>query len=90
MNYEYKYEKIKLHWFASKPSPDYHDIIAKHAKDGWRFVQIFAPGTGVYGSATYFELIFPFYSKNSIPSSSSISNCFLISAGSSPPVIWEL
>jgi hypothetical protein len=29
-----------------------------HAAKGWRLVQIFAPGTGVYGSAKYFEVIF--------------------------------
>ena len=58
MNYEYKFEKIKLNWLTSKPSRDYHDIIAQHAEDGWRFVQIFAPGIGVYGSPTYHELIF--------------------------------
>ncbi|MHC5181468.1 MAG: DUF4177 domain-containing protein [Planctomycetota bacterium] len=60
MNYEYKFEKLKLKgaWFTTKPEQDYHDIIAQHAEDGWRFVQIFAPATSGYGSATYFELIF--------------------------------
>jgi hypothetical protein len=60
MNYEYKFEKIKLKgaWWSNKPDRDYHDIIAKYAEDGWRFVQIFAPATSGYGAASYFELIF--------------------------------
>lgn len=58
MNYEYKFEKIKLGWFASKSNRDYHDIIAQYARDGWRLVQIFAPGIGIYGAPTYYELIF--------------------------------
>lgn len=57
MHYEYKFEQLKLGWFG-KPNLDYHAIIEKNAKDGWRLVQIFAPGTSVYGSASYFELIF--------------------------------
>jgi hypothetical protein len=57
--YEYKYVKIKLGGiFTSKPNQDYKQIIAAHAKEGWRFVQIFAPATAGYGAATYFELIF--------------------------------
>ena len=59
MNYEYKFYKIKVNGvFVMKPKEDYHDIIAQHAKDGWRFVQIFAPATSGYGHASYFELIF--------------------------------
>ena len=37
---------------------DYHKLVEDHAKLGWRLVQIFAPGTGAYGVARYFELIF--------------------------------
>ena len=60
MNYEYKFEKINLRggWWTKKPNQDYHQIIAQHARDGWRFVQIFAPATSGYGVASYFELIF--------------------------------
>ena len=60
MNYEYKFEKIKLRgaWWTKNPDLDYHQIIVQHARDGWRFVQIFAPATSGYGHATYFELIF--------------------------------
>jgi hypothetical protein len=28
------------------------------AKDGWRLVQIFAPGVAAFGAAKYYELIF--------------------------------
>ena len=30
----------------------------KHARDGWRLVQIFAPGVVAFGAAKYYELIF--------------------------------
>lgn len=56
--YEYKFVKIQLSAWNRKPKEDYHDIIRTHANDGWRFVQIFAPATSGYGSASYFELIF--------------------------------
>jgi Domain of unknown function (DUF4177) len=33
-------------------------IVHEHARDGWRLVQIFAPGVAVFGAAKYYELIF--------------------------------
>ena len=36
----------------------YQDVVHQQAADGWRLVQIFAPGIGGYGSAKYYELIF--------------------------------
>jgi len=58
--YEYKFVKVELKsgLITNKPKNDYQEIINKHAKEGWRFIQIFAPGTSGYGSASYFELIF--------------------------------
>lgn len=56
--YEYKFVKVDLSNWNSKPKEDYQDIIVTHAKDGWKFVQIFAPATKGYGSASYFEIIF--------------------------------
>ena len=56
--YEYKFIKIELSNWNSKPKEGYHDIIQQYARKGWRFVQIFAPATRGYGSASYFELIF--------------------------------
>jgi hypothetical protein len=36
----------------------YEDIVHEHARDGWRLVQIFAPGVAAFGAAKYYELIF--------------------------------
>ena len=30
----------------------------QHARDGWRLVQIFAPGVAAFGAAKYYEFIF--------------------------------
>lgn len=49
---------MKSGLFGSKPRQDYQEVIETHAKEGWRFKQIFAPATKGYGSAAYFELIF--------------------------------
>lgn len=58
--YTYKFVKIEMKsgFFGSKPKEDYKAVIESHAKDGWKFKQIFAPATSGYGSAAYFELIF--------------------------------
>ncbi|KEQ22261.1 DUF4177 domain-containing protein [Paenibacillus tyrfis] len=56
--YEYKFVKIDLKLFGNTPKQEYHEIIENHAKEGWRLVQIFAPGTSTYGAASYFEIIF--------------------------------
>jgi hypothetical protein len=32
--------------------------VHEHARDGWRLVQIFAPGVAAFGAAKYYELIF--------------------------------
>jgi len=57
--YEYKFVKLQVKgFFIRGPEQDYHKIIERHAKEGWRLVQILTPPTGSYGTATYFELIF--------------------------------
>ncbi len=64
--FEYKFVRLDqgkalLH---STPTPSesaresYPEVVHQHAADGWRLVQVFAPGLGAYGSAAYFELIF--------------------------------
>lgn len=60
MNYEYKFVRLGEGWLGVRRSArdDYKLEIEHHARDGWRLVQIFAPGTGAYGAARYFELIF--------------------------------
>ncbi len=58
--YEYTFVRLGEGWlgFKRKQTADYQGIIEQYAQEGWRLVQIFAPGTGVYGCAAYFELIF--------------------------------
>jgi hypothetical protein len=57
--YEYKFVRLGEGMFGVKKSArmEYQDEIQKYAQEGWRLVQIFAPGTGVYGTAKYYELI---------------------------------
>jgi hypothetical protein len=57
--YEYKFVRIGEGWLSVKRKAvaDYQRIIQNHARDGWRLVQVFAPSTGLYGTAGYFELI---------------------------------
>ena len=42
---------------ARKPEA-YQAVVQQHAQDGWRLVQIFAPGVAAFGAAKYYELIF--------------------------------
>lgn len=56
--FEYKFVKVKLNWFSASPKEDYKEVVKEHAQQGWRLVQIFAPGTSMEGRASYFELIF--------------------------------
>ena len=57
--YEYKFVRLGEGWAAVRRAgkKKYQEVVDEHARDGWRLVQIFAPGTGVYGAAKYFELI---------------------------------
>ncbi len=58
--YEYKFVRLGEGWFGVKQGAfnEYQDIVHQHARDGWRLVQIFSPGTGAYGVSVFFELIF--------------------------------
>jgi len=58
--YEYKFVMVELKSGFSRymPKQDYHEIIQHLSKEGWRLVQIFAPATAGFGTASYFELIF--------------------------------
>ena len=56
MNKKYKYEFVRL---AGNQRQEYQEIIEQQVRDGWRLVQIFAPGAGgLWASADYIELIF--------------------------------
>ena len=57
--YEYKFVRLGSHWWRRGAElATYQSVVHDHAREGWRLVQIFSPGVGVYGSATYWELIF--------------------------------
>jgi hypothetical protein len=58
--YEYKFERLGEGWLAVKRDAKrtYQDLVHERAREGWRLVQIFAPGVGGYGAAKYYELVF--------------------------------
>ena len=58
--YEYKFVRLGEGIMGVRKSAreNYQQVIHEHAEDGWRLVQIFAPGTGGYGAAKYYEIIF--------------------------------
>jgi hypothetical protein len=58
--FEYKFVRLGEGFIGARGAAEkqYQDVIHEHAGDGWRLVQIFAPGTGVYGGAKYYELVF--------------------------------
>lgn len=63
---QYEYEFVRLGEYAGsalfgvqdKARSGYEQVVHEHARDGWRLVQIFAPGTAAFGAARYYELIF--------------------------------
>ncbi len=58
--YEYKFVSVKLRggYFSGKANEDYRKDIIVHARDGWRFIQAFAPSVGAYGTSSAADLIF--------------------------------
>jgi hypothetical protein len=60
MKYEYKFVRLGEGWMGAKREAQhqYQEQVHQHAHEGWRLVQVFAPGLGVYGMAKYIELIF--------------------------------
>ncbi|OGM17564.1 hypothetical protein A2V61_04130 [Candidatus Woesebacteria bacterium RBG_19FT_COMBO_47_8] len=58
--YEYKFVRLGEGLIVVKKDgrETYQSVVHEHAREGWRLVQAFAPGTGVFGAAKYFELIF--------------------------------
>jgi hypothetical protein len=62
--YEYKFVRIGEYGGSAffgvrdKDRKDYQPIVHEHAKEGWRLVQIFAPGVAAFGAARYYEFIF--------------------------------
>ncbi len=58
--FEYKFVRLGEGLFGVRKAgrEGYQEAVHKHAAEGWRLVQIFAPGVGGYGAAKYYELIF--------------------------------
>jgi Domain of unknown function (DUF4177) len=62
--YEYKFVRLGDYrgsaWFGVSDNARgaYEDVVHEYAQDGWRLVQIFAPGVAAFGAAKYYELIF--------------------------------
>jgi hypothetical protein len=62
--YEYRFVRLGdyrgsgVFGVSDKAKKTYEDTVHEHARDGWRLVQIFAPGVAALGSVKYYELIF--------------------------------
>ena len=58
--YEYDFVRLGEGWMGVRKSvrTEYQQVILEYAREGWRLVQVFAPGMGIYGTVKYFELIF--------------------------------
>ena len=61
--YEYRFIRVSLDRgvLETRPDMDYHRIVDKKAREGWRLVQIFSPSVTTHigaGYDSYFELIF--------------------------------
>lgn len=62
--FEYKFVRIgegvtsALFGPQEKARKEYEAVVHEYARDGWRLVQIFAPGVAAFGAAKYYELIF--------------------------------
>ena len=57
--YEYKFIRLGVDWLMVRGGgrEHYQEQIQQQAQEGWRLVQVFAPGIGGYGAAKYYELI---------------------------------
>jgi len=58
--FEYKFVRLGEGFLGvrKEAKSTYQEVINQHAREGWRLVQIFAPGIGAYGFAKYYEIIF--------------------------------
>ena len=63
-SYEYKFVRLGEGRVSAAFGPqeqarrNYEEVVHQYARDGWRLVQIFAPGVAAFGAAKYYELIF--------------------------------
>lgn len=62
--FEYRFVRIgesrmsAMFGVQDKARKTYEAVVHEQARDGWRLVQIFAPGVAAFGAAKYYELIF--------------------------------
>ena len=56
--FEYKFVRLKVGFLGNQAELRYQETVHQHAREGWRLVQVFAPGISSIGTATYYELIF--------------------------------
>jgi hypothetical protein len=62
--FEYRFVRIGEGRLSALFGPEdkarkaYEPVVHDYARDGWRLVQIFAPGVAAFGAAKYYELIF--------------------------------
>lgn len=56
--YEYKYVKLEIKGIVFSKLDAHGEIISKHAKEGWRFIQILPVKYGNTGYPMEFEIIF--------------------------------
>lgn len=62
--YEYKFVRLgegrgsAIFGVRARQVEAYQTVAHEHAQQGWRLVQVFAPGMAIYGAAKYYELIF--------------------------------
>lgn len=57
--FEYKFVRLGEGLLGAKSSAEkeYQQAVHRHAAEGWRLVQVFAPSMGVDGWAKYYELV---------------------------------
>jgi len=57
--YEYKFVRLGEGWLGARREArrGYQEVIRQHAHEGWRLVQVFAPGIAAHGAAKYYEII---------------------------------
>jgi Domain of unknown function (DUF4177) len=62
--FEYKFVRLGEYRYSAlfgvqdKARNAYEGAVQQYAQEGWRLVQIFAPGVAAFGAAKYYELIF--------------------------------
>jgi hypothetical protein len=57
--FEYKFIRLGEGFLGvrKEAKETYQETVQTHAREGWRLVQIFAPGIGASGAPKYYEII---------------------------------